>query len=42
MSVFQDIVINLYRCNGYQSMKTATITFANKIKELFKFICKQY
>jgi len=42
VSVFQDIAINLYRLNGYTSMKTATITYANKIKELFKFICKQY
>ena len=38
LSIFQDIAINFYRCKGYKSIKTATIHFANKIKELFNFL----
>jgi len=38
LSIFQDIAINIYRCKGFKSMKTATIYFANKVKELFTFL----
>jgi len=38
LSIFQDIAINIYRCKGFNSMKTATIYFANKVKELFSFL----
>ena len=38
LSIFQDIAINLYRCLGYPSLKTATIIFANKINELFELL----
>jgi predicted transposase YbfD/YdcC len=34
MSVLKNIAINIYRRNGFQSIKHATIKFANKIKEL--------
>lgn len=38
LSVFQDIAINIYRCKGINSMKTATRFFANKVNELFSFL----
>lgn len=38
LSIIQDIAINLFRCKGYKSIKTATIHFANKVKELKKFL----
>lgn len=38
LSIFQDIAINIYRCKGFNSLKTATIFFANKVNELFCFL----
>lgn len=38
LSVIQDIAINIYRCLGFSSMKTATTFFANKVNQLFKFL----
>jgi predicted transposase YbfD/YdcC len=38
LSVFQDIVINIYRCKGFNSLKTATTRFANKFKQLSRFL----
>ena len=38
LSIFQDVAINIYRCKGFNSLKTATIFFANKVNELFKFV----
>ncbi len=38
LSIFQDITINIYRCKGFNSLKTATTFFANKINELFRFL----
>jgi len=38
LSVFQDIAINIYRCKGIGSLKTAITFFANKVNELFKFL----
>lgn len=42
LSIFQDIAINIYRCLGIHSMKTATIYFANKVNELFKFLTAKH
>lgn len=38
LSIFQDIAINIYRSKGFNSLKTATIFFANKVNELFEFL----
>ncbi len=38
LSLVQDMAINLFRCKGYGSVKKATIHFANKVKELRKFL----
>ena len=38
LSIFQDIAINVYRCKGFNSLKTATTFFANKVNELFGFL----
>lgn len=38
LSIFQDIAINIYRCKGYSSLKTATTAFANKFKQLSSFL----
>lgn len=38
LSIIQDITINIYRCLGFNSLKTATIFFANKVNELFCFL----
>ena len=38
LSSFQDIAINIYRCKGYNSLKTATISFANKFNQLLRFL----
>ncbi len=38
ISIMKNFVINVFRLNGYQSIKNATITFANKIEELFVLI----
>ena len=38
LSIFQDIAINIYRCKGFNSLKTATTSFANKFKKLFCFL----
>lgn len=38
LSIFQDIAINIYRCKGIHSLKTATIYFANKINEHLSFL----
>jgi len=42
LSIFQDIAINIYRCKGIQSIKTAITFFANKVKELFKFLTARH
>lgn len=42
LSIFQDIAINIYRCLGIHSLKTATIYFANKVKEHFKFLTAKH
>ena len=42
LSIFQDIAINIYRCKGFKSLKTATIFFANKVNELFGFLKAQH
>lgn len=41
-SIFQDIAINIYRCSGFSSIKKATIFFANKVNELFKFLSAKH
>jgi len=38
LSIFQDIAMNIYRCLGFSSIKSAAITFANKINKLFAFL----
>ena len=38
LSIFQDMAINIYRCLGFHSLKTATIFYANKVNELFRFL----
>ena len=38
LSILKNMAINVYRHNGYDSIKQATIIFANKIKELFKLL----
>ena len=38
LSLLKNATINIFRLNGFPSMKKAKITFANKIKELFEFI----
>jgi len=42
LSIFQDIAINIYRCKGIKSMKTAITFFANKVKELFRFLTAKH
>lgn len=42
LSIFQDITINIYRCKGFNSLKTGTIFFANKVNELFKFVTAKH
>jgi len=42
LSIIQDIAINIYRCLGFSSMKTATTFFANKVNELFMFISAKH
>ncbi|MEO1261411.1 MAG: ISAs1 family transposase [Bacteroidota bacterium] len=42
LSLVQDMAINIYRCKGFSPMKKATIFFANKIKELFKFLTAKH
>lgn len=39
LSLLKNAAINIFRLNGYPSIKKANITFANKIKELFELIC---
>ena len=38
ISLFKNFAINDFRLNGHQSIKNATIAFANKIEELFVLI----
>jgi hypothetical protein len=38
LSVLKTVALTLYRMHGYNSLKHATIRFANKIKELWDFI----
>jgi predicted transposase YbfD/YdcC len=38
LSILKNIAINVYRKNGYDSIKRAAITFANKIKELLQLL----
>ena len=42
LSIIQDIAINIYRCLGFSSMKTATTFFANKVNELFMFLSAKH
>ena len=42
LSIIQDIAINIYRCKGFSSTKNATIFFANKVNELFKFLSAKH
>lgn len=38
LSLLKNSAINIFRLNGFPSIKKARITFANKIKELFEFL----
>ena len=38
LSILKNAAINLFRMNGFQSVKKANITFANKIEKLMTFI----
>lgn len=38
LSLLKNSAINLFRLNGFPSIKRARITFANKIKELFEIV----
>lgn len=38
LSVFQDMAMNIYRCIGFNSLKTATIFYANKVNKLFNLM----
>jgi len=42
LSLLKNATINVYRLNGFQSIKKAQITFANKINELFELICSNH
>lgn len=41
LSILKNIAINIFRANGYKSIRNANITFANKINELVQLIKKQ-
>lgn len=38
LSILKSIVINIFRKNGYDSIKKANIRFANKIDQMFEFL----
>jgi len=38
LSLLKNATINIFRLNGFPSIKKARITFANKINELFEFV----
>ncbi len=42
LSILKNCAINLFRNNGFNSIKKANIRFANKIEQLMKFICNVF
>lgn len=38
LSLLKSLALTLYRKQGYQSLKEATTSFANKVKELLKIM----
>lgn len=40
LSILKSVVINIFRKNGYDSIKKANIRFANKIDQMFELLCK--